>query len=70
MIKTNDTYLIRKTKYFPDVSDDKWSDWHWQVKNRITSVEALKKFIPQSEQEQDDIRMSFPNSGWRLLLII
>jgi len=32
-----------------------WNDWHWQMKNRITDVDALRKWIPVEEQEGKDI---------------
>lgn len=55
-MKTNDTYLIRKNAYFPGVSDADWSSWHWQVRNRITTVEKLKQFIPLSKEEESQIK--------------
>ena len=41
----------RKEKLFPNVSDKDWNDWHWQVKNRITTIDTLKKFIDISDDE-------------------
>lgn len=32
-----------RAKFFPNVTDEQWNDWHWQVKNRIESLEDLKK---------------------------
>jgi len=55
MIKTNDSYLERKQRYFPNVSDSEWNDWHWQVKNRITKVSELKKYLKITEAEAKDI---------------
>ncbi|MFA7725704.1 MAG: lysine 2,3-aminomutase, partial [Candidatus Izemoplasmatales bacterium] len=55
MIKTNDLYLERKTKYFPTVTDAEWNDWHWQVKNRIMSVRDLKKYLQITKEEETDI---------------
>lgn len=52
---TNDTYLDRKAKYFPNVSDGDWKDWHWQVRNRIQSVEELEKYVSLSQEEKDHI---------------
>lgn len=28
-----------------NISEKKWNDWHWQMKNRITTVEELEKVI-------------------------
>jgi len=55
MLKLNDAYLERKAKYFPNISDHDWNDWHWQVKNRITSIDQLKKFINLTINEEVQI---------------
>ncbi len=52
---TNDTYLERKAKYFPNVSDTDWNDWHWQVRNRLRFVEDLNKYLPLSAEETKQI---------------
>ncbi len=38
-----------------NVTPEQWNDWHWQVNNRIDTVEALKQIINLTEQEQKDI---------------
>jgi len=53
---TNDSYLERKAKYYPNVSDQDWSDWHWQVRNRIRFAEDLNKFLPLTDKETDEIK--------------
>ena len=32
----------RRKELFGHISDEDWNDWHWQVKNRITTLEELK----------------------------
>ncbi|NCB33304.1 MAG: KamA family radical SAM protein [Erysipelotrichia bacterium] len=32
-----------------------WSDWHWQIQNRIMDTETLSKWLPISSQEIHDI---------------
>ena len=44
--------------FFPEVSDEQWNDWKWQVKNRIESVEELKKHIRLTTDEEVGIRES------------
>ena len=56
MLLFNDEYLKRKKIYFPDVSDEEWNNWHWQVRNRITSAEMLEKYIKLTEKEKDAIK--------------
>jgi len=38
-----------------DVKQEEWDDWHWQVRNRIQTVEDLGKIIDLTEQEKKDI---------------
>jgi lysine 2,3-aminomutase len=38
-----------------DVPTESWRDWHWQMRNRITSAEALARVIPISPREQRTI---------------
>lgn len=42
-------------KIFTDVSNELWNDWAWQVRNRITTVEELKKYIPLTESEEQGV---------------
>jgi len=53
---TNDSYLTRKAKYYPNVSDQDWNDWHWQVRNRIRFAEDLNKYLPLTEQEANEVK--------------
>src|SRR3954465_14837181 len=38
--------------FWNHISDDLWNDWKWQLKNRITSVEQLEKFLPTLTPEE------------------
>jgi lysine 2,3-aminomutase len=44
-VKLYDKHLDRKKQYFPNVSDEDWNDWKWQVRNRITSADDLGAFL-------------------------
>jgi lysine 2,3-aminomutase len=55
-LELNDSYLARKQRYFPNVTDQEWSDWKWQVKNRIKSAADLGKFVNLDDQKLDDIK--------------
>jgi lysine 2,3-aminomutase len=35
-----------------DVPDDDWSDWHWQMRNRITTAAELARVLPITPREQ------------------
>lgn len=45
----------RRATMFPDVTDEQWNDWHWQVSHRITDVEALETHIYLSAEEKQAI---------------
>lgn len=55
-VKLYTEYLQRKKLYFPNVSEDEWNDWKWQVKNRIQTVEDLKKYINLENSELDTVK--------------
>ncbi len=40
---------------YKDVTEAEWYDWKWQVRNRITTVDQLKKIINLTPQEEKDI---------------
>ena len=45
-----------RAKFFPNVTDEQWNDWRWQVKNRIESLEDLKKYITLSPEEEGGVK--------------
>lgn len=46
---------FKDIELWKNVTDAQWNDWHWQVANRITDVENLKKVINLTPQEEKDI---------------
>ncbi len=46
---------FKDIELWKDVTDEQWNDWHWQIANRITKVEDLKKVINLTAQEEKDI---------------
>lgn len=41
---------------FSDVPDEQWNDWHWQLRNRVETVEDLSKHIQLTAEEQEGIQ--------------
>ena len=41
-----------------DVKKEEWNSWKWQVRNRITDIDTLKKVIDINEQEKKEIASS------------
>ena len=42
---------------FGNVPDSSWNDWKWQFRNRIVTVDQLKKLVPLSVEEEAQIRL-------------
>ncbi len=47
-----------KDTMFPQVTDEQWNDWKWQVRNRIETLDELKKYIQLTPEEEDGVRES------------
>lgn len=43
---------MNRREMFPDVPEEKWNSWMWQVQNRIETVEELKKYLPLTIEEE------------------
>ncbi|NLA15410.1 MAG: lysine 2,3-aminomutase [Bacteroidales bacterium] len=48
----------RRKQLFPEVTDREWNDWKWQVRNRIVTLEQLKKHITLTPQEEEGVKQS------------
>jgi lysine 2,3-aminomutase len=46
----------KEIELWKDITDEQWSSWEWQVKNRITRVEDLKKVINLTAEEESGIQ--------------
>ena len=46
----------RRKQLFPKVTDAQWNDWKWQVKNRIETLEQLKKYVKLTKEEEEGVK--------------
>ncbi|MGI6112685.1 MAG: KamA family radical SAM protein [Mahellales bacterium] len=46
--------------------EEQWNDWKWQLGNRITTVEMMKRFIPLSNREIDNIERVGKRYRWAI----
>jgi lysine 2,3-aminomutase len=65
-MKAEDKYInkagiARRQELFPDVPDEKWNSWHWQVGNRISDLETLKKYILLTTKEEEGVKKALEN---------
>ncbi len=42
----------RRAKFYADVPDEKWSDWRWQMSNRLNTVGELANVLDLNESER------------------
>ncbi len=45
----------REIPLWKDVTPEEWNDWHWQVRNRITTLEQLKQVIKLTAEEEEGV---------------
>lgn len=57
MTQTN-KQLDRRYKFYPEATDEQWNDWKWQVKNRIETLDQLKKYLPLKPEEEEGVKTS------------
>ena len=48
------------------VGEDKWNDWEWQLKNRITKAEQLKCLVNATEDELYNIKKVSQKFRWAI----
>lgn len=49
-----------------NASEDDWNNWSWQMKNRISSVDVLKKLLPLGPLETEEIQQLTQRFRWGL----
>ncbi len=47
--------LSRRHARWAEVPDESWSDWRWQMRNRVTTLAALAELIDLTTEERDGI---------------
>ncbi len=47
--------MITRNGLFADVSEQQWNDWKWQARNRVETLEELKKYIDLTPEEERGI---------------
>lgn len=57
-IQQNTMGVYRRKELFPEVTDAQWNDWKWQIKNRIETLDQLKKYVTLTPEEEDGVRLS------------
>lgn len=71
---SRDTGRQFRRKYYPGVSSKQWNDWHWQVANRVRTLERLQTMLVLSRDERqalegDDTKLPMGITPYYLSLI-
>jgi lysine 2,3-aminomutase len=45
--------LAFRERFFPDITDEQWHDWQWQISHRFRDAHALNRIIHLSENERN-----------------
>ena len=48
----------RRKELYPNVTDEQWNDWKWQVKHRIETLDELKRCIKLTQEEEGGVAKS------------
>ncbi len=52
---------FKEISLWKDVSEKEWSDWKWQLGNRVTDLETLKKIIDLTPSEEEGVNKALEN---------
>ena len=48
--------VYRRAELFPHVTYADWNDWRWQIKNRVETLEDLKKYVSLTPEEEEGVK--------------
>ena len=54
----------RENGLFVNVPDEQWNDWHWQVANRIETLDQLKQYIKLTPEEEEALQLPWASCAW------
>lgn len=48
---------LSRPRLWADVTDEQWNDWHWQMRNRVTTLEQLRQLIHLTPDEEQAVAL-------------
>ena len=57
-LQHNPKVMEFRGRFFPDVVDTEWNDWHWQLRHRISHLVELERFVKLSNDELNALKLS------------
>jgi lysine 2,3-aminomutase len=55
IVHPSDARTSFRKRYFPQADVRTWSDWHWQLKNRIRDLEGLERIFTLTPDEREAV---------------
>lgn len=46
------SFLSKRAPFYANIPDENWSNWRWQLSNRLNTVEEFDKVVPLSDGEK------------------
>jgi len=62
------SHTFRK-RFYPDITDEQWHDWQWQIRNRIRNANDLSRILNLSENERHALLGHAGSAGCRHALL-
>ena len=57
VMRMNPTGRRFRRAFFPDATDQEWSDWKWQLRNRIQTLDLLRQMVSLSIDEEKALEL-------------
>lgn len=61
-IDTSNPTYFKRFDVWKDVTPEEWTDWRWQLKHAVRTVEELEKIVPLTDEEKDGIAKAIKHS--------
>jgi lysine 2,3-aminomutase len=46
-----------RSRFFPEATDLQWSDWRWQIQNRIRTLETVRRMVRLTTEEEKALEL-------------
>jgi lysine 2,3-aminomutase len=58
VLKMNARCRSFRNLFFPEATDEQWSDWRWQIQNRIHDLATVRRMIRLSPEEEKALELA------------
>lgn len=58
VVSNDQQFTSHAPGYWPDVPSELWNDWKWQLKNRVSTLEALESKIRLAKEERAGVLLA------------